>query len=103
MRRMLVAGLFLSVFTANAFAQKSITVTGCVQQGVEAKCLILRTFAGKTYNVTAAKPTPTPGTYGTVKGTLKSDGVDTCQQGPIIDPASWSMRGKFCPKARRPK
>jgi hypothetical protein len=102
MRRVLAAGILLSLLTAPAFAEKRVTVTGCVAQGVEFGCLALRTITGKTYNISAAQPRPTPGTYGTVTGTLQPGGASFCS-GEIIDPATWKMRGKFCPKAKRAK
>jgi hypothetical protein len=109
MQKILVAGLLALVFVTQAFvtqafvtpslADEPIKVTGCVAAGVEAKCLVLRTITGKTYDITAAKPAPTPGTYGDVDGTLKTGGVTTCQQGPAINPATWTEKGKVCPKS----
>jgi hypothetical protein len=109
MSKHLVAGLLALAFVALAFetpafvtsslADEPIKVTGCVAPGVEAKCLVLRTMTGKTYDITAAKPAPTPGTYGDVDGTLKTEGVTTCQQGPAINPATWTETSKVCPKS----
>jgi hypothetical protein len=104
MQKLLVAGsLALAcvapVFVTPSLADEPIKVTGCVAPGVEAKCLVLRTIAGKTYDITAAKPAPTPGSYGDIDGTLKTDGVTTCQQGPAINPATWTEKGKVCPKS----
>jgi hypothetical protein len=101
MRRFLAAGILLSLLTAPAFAQKPITVTGCVAKGVEFGCLVLRTITGKSYNISAAQPAPMVGTYGTVTGILQPGRITFCQQGEVIDPAAWKMRGKFCPKAKR--
>ena len=103
MPKLLVAGLFALAFVTPAFvtpslADEPIKVTGCVAPGVEAGCLVLRTITGKTYDITAAKPAPTPGSYGEVDGTLKTGGVTTCQQGPAINPATWTEKGKVCPK-----
>src|ERR1700692_1066436 len=104
MQKLLVAGSLALAFVAPAFvtsslADEPIKVTGCVAPGVEAKCLVLRTVTGKTYDITAAKPAPMPGTYGDVDGTLKTEGVTTCQQGPAISPATWTEKGKVCPKS----
>ena len=78
-----------------AFAE-DISASGCAAAGVEANCLVLKS-GDKTYNITAAQPTPVPGTYGTVKGTL-SDKMSSCQQGQILDPAIWEVEaGKACP------
>lgn len=101
MRKLLIAGLFsLTLMPAAVLADEPIKVTGCVAKGVEAGCLLLRTLTGKAYNITAAKPTPTPGTYGEVDGVLKSGVLTTCMQGAVIDPANWTLKGKLCPKAR---
>jgi hypothetical protein len=104
MQKLLVAGWLALAFVAPAFvtpsvADEPIKVTGCVAPGVEAKCLVLRTATGKTYDITAAKPAPAPGSYGDVDGTLKSEGVTSCQQGPAINPATWTEKGKVCPKS----
>jgi hypothetical protein len=104
MQKLFVAGLLALGFVAPAFvtsslADEPIKVTGCVAAGVEAKCLVLRTLTGKTYDITTAKPVPTPGTYGDVDGTLKTEGVTACQQGPAINPATWTETSKVCPKS----
>jgi hypothetical protein len=103
MQKCLVAGLLslasvAAAFVTPSFADEPIKVTGCVAPGVEAGCLVLRTTAGKTYDITAAKPAPAPSSYGDVDGTLKTQGVTTCQQGPAINPATWTEKSKVCPK-----
>jgi hypothetical protein len=103
MPKLLVAGLLASALVTPALvtpsvADEPIKVTGCVAAGVEAKCLVLRATTGKTYDITAAKPAPAPGAFGDVDGTLKTDAVTTCQQGPAINPATWTERAKVCPK-----
>lgn len=93
-RLILSAGIFATM-TLSA-AGEDITVTGCAAAGVEANCIILEAD-GKTYDITAAQPTPFPGTYGTLKGTL-TDKVSTCQQAVVVDPAMWEVEpGKQCP------
>jgi hypothetical protein len=99
MRRVLAASTLLSILAAPAFADQRITVSGCAERGVEFGCIVLRTVTGRTYNISAAQPMPEPGTYGTVKGMIWQ-GVSFCQQGPIIKPAAWHMRGKICPLKR---
>jgi hypothetical protein len=109
MRKFLTIGKFSMIglcslaFTTTALADEPIKVTGCVAAGVEAGCLVLRTITSKTYNISAAKPTPTPGSYGEVAGTLKSGAITTCMQGEVIDPAVWTLKGKSCPKEFAPK
>lgn len=83
-------------FAMSFAAAEEITVSGCAAVGTEAQCIILET-GGKTYNITAAQPIPMPGTYGTVTGTL-SDKVSACQQGQVIEPATWTVDpGTPCP------
>lgn len=101
MRRVFATGILLSLCTAPAFADQPITVSGCAEKGIEFGCIALRTLTGKTYNISAAQPTPVPGTYGTVKGTLRPGGISFCQQGEIINPAAWHMRGKICPLKKK--
>jgi hypothetical protein len=103
MRKFVAAGLCSLAMITTALADEPIKVTGCAAKGVEAGCLLLRTVTGKTYNITAAKPAPTPGTYGEVAGTLKSGAITTCMQGAVIDPATWTQKGKLCPKETAPK
>ncbi len=91
----------LSLFFATAcLADQPITVSGCVVQGVEAGCIILKTAAGPAYVISTAKPTPALGRYGQIKGTLKSDVMSFCMQGAVIDPAEWTQTGKTCPLAK---
>jgi len=102
MRRAIAAVFFLSLFCTVSYADQPITVSGCVIKGVEPGCFVLLTTPGhKRYNISAAQPTPTPDTYGTVRGILRTHWMSHCQQGEVIDPAAWTMRGKLCPLARR--
>ena len=103
MKKLLVAALFSLALASPSLAQdKPITASGCVMKGVEFGCIVLRTVAGKTYNISAAQPTPTPGSFGTVKGTLRN-WITFCQQGPVINPATWTERGKICPLRKAKK
>ena len=94
MKRSLMLPLMLAAMAVPALAEE-VTVSGCASAGVEANCLVLKS-GDKTYDITAAQPAH-PGTYGTVKGTL-TDKLSACQQGPVIDPATWEVEtGKECP------
>jgi hypothetical protein len=95
MKRSLILLFGLFAAAAPALAEE-ITASGCAKPGVEASCIILKS-GDKIYDITAAQPTPFPGTYGTVKGTL-TDKASTCQQGRVLDPAAWVVEtGKPCP------
>lgn len=103
MRVVFAAGILLSILTAPAFAQdKPIKVSGCVVKGVEFGCLALRS-GNKTYNISAAEPRPSPGTFGTVTGTLRPHWVSFCQQGPIISPAAFRAGPVLCVKPTKKK
>jgi hypothetical protein len=99
MQKLLVAGLFSLACLTPALAEEpaKVKATGCVEKGVEPGCLILRTITFQTYDISAARPKPMPGTYGEVNGRIKS-GFSHCMQGPIVDPARWTKKGKICPK-----
>jgi hypothetical protein len=96
MQKLLVAGLLSLAFLTPAVAE-DVKATGCVAKGVEAGCLVLRTITFQTYDISAARPRPRPGSYIEVVGQIKF-GPSHCMQGPIIDPIKWTRKGKFCPK-----
>jgi hypothetical protein len=94
-------GIGLSILSANmCLADEPITVSGCAVRGIESGCIYLKTATGAGYNISAAKPTPRPGSYGKIKGTLKSNGVSTCMQGQVISPAAWTETAQNCPSAK---
>jgi hypothetical protein len=96
MKRHLILSAGILAAMALSAAAEDVTVTGCAAAGVEANCIVLKAD-GKTYDITAAQPAPVPGTYGTLKGTL-TDKASTCQQGQVVDPATWEVEtGKQCP------
>ncbi len=96
MKRSLILGFGLIVAAAVPALPDEVTVTGCASAGVEANCIVIKD-GDKTYDISAAQPAPFPGTYGRVKGTL-TDKASACQQGQVIDPATWEVEtGKQCP------
>jgi hypothetical protein len=96
MKHHLILSVGILATMALSAGAEDVTVTGCAAAGAEASCIILKA-AGKTYDISAAQPTPFPGTYGTLKGTL-TDKVSACQQGMVVDPATWVVEtGKACP------
>ena len=98
MQKLLGVGLFALAFLTPALAAEPIKATGCVEKGVEAGCLVLRTNTFQTYSISAAKPTPVPGSYGEVTGEINFGAVTSCMQGEVIDPAKWVEKSKSCPK-----
>jgi hypothetical protein len=75
-----------------------IKAEGCVQPGVEAGCLILKTFDSKqSYNVffrTGKKPDP--GTAISFEG-VEHEGPTVCMQGTPVDIQKWTQLKRRCP------
>lgn len=93
MIRALLAICTALMFAAGANAEQ-VTVRGCVDAGVEAGCLVLKS-GNKTYNITSATPKPQPGSYGTVTGKISKDPT-TCMQGILLKPSTWKQAKKQC-------
>ncbi len=100
MKAFCLASVLSMFFGTACLADQPIAVSGCAVKGVEAGCIILETVTGPSYVISTAKPTPTLGRYGQIKGTLKSDVMSFCMQGAVIDPAEWTETGKSCPLAK---
>jgi hypothetical protein len=74
---------------------REVKATGCVRQGVEGGCLVLKTLDGKTtYNI-FANPKPEPGIVINVEGT-QFRGVTTCMEGLPITVTKWEATGEKC-------
>jgi hypothetical protein len=83
---LLFTALSFSFFMSTTHAEE-VVVSGCVEQGVEGRCLILRS-GNKVYDITAASPRPQVGTYGVVSGSV-SHNPAICMQGTRLSPAKW--------------
>lgn len=74
---------------------REVKATGCVRQGVEGGCLLLRTLDGKnTYNIFAT-PRPEAGIVITIEGT-EFRGVTACMEGVPITVTKWEATGEKC-------
>ncbi|HEX4596103.1 MAG TPA: hypothetical protein VH157_17585 [Bryobacteraceae bacterium] len=74
---------------------REVKAIGCVRQGVEGGCLLLRTLDGKTtYNIFAT-PRPEPGIVVTIEGT-EFRGVTACMEGLPITVTKWEATGEKC-------
>ena len=62
---------------------RPVTVTGTVDEGVEAGCLTI-TAAQGTWTLVGATAGLKPGDMVTVRGTVRDDLSTTCQQGPAL-------------------
>lgn len=79
---------------------KVLYLAGALSMLFTTACIVLKAVDGRVYNISAAKPSPTLGAYGQIKGVLKSRAVSTCMQGQVIDPAAWTETGQKCPSAK---
>jgi hypothetical protein len=74
---------------------REVKATGCVRQGVEGGCLLLKTLDGKNaYNIFAT-PRPEPGIVITIEGT-DFRGVTACMEGIPITVTKWEATGEKC-------
>jgi len=74
---------------------REVMATGCVRQGVEGGCLLLKTLDGKTtYNIFAT-PRPEAGIVITIEGT-DFRGVTACMEGIPITVTKWEATGEKC-------
>jgi len=96
-RNMLLLMVLVSILPAQDRKKeiREVKATGCVRQGVEGGCLLLRTLDGKnTYNIFAT-PRPEPGIVITIEGT-EFRGVTACMEGIPITVTKWEATGEKC-------
>ena len=71
---------------------KKVHGEGCVEAGVEARCLVVRDMrSGKLYNIIAGDPRPTVGEGIEFTGTLRQ-GASVCMQGAAIEVERWARK-----------
>ena len=83
---------------------KPVTITGCVEAGVEAGCLVLKDT--KTQVLCDLKFDQTKAAIGdaiTFDGIFHSGEVDTCQQGKIVHVGKWTKLKMRCPMPEKGK
>ncbi|HYL74975.1 MAG TPA: hypothetical protein VEU96_12265 [Bryobacteraceae bacterium] len=81
---------------------QEVKAIGCVRQGVEAGCLLLRTMDGKTtYNIFAT-PRPELETVITIEG-KPHRGPTACMEGIAIDVTKWERSDQKCSEAAAEK
>jgi hypothetical protein len=68
---------------------KAIYAGGCVQAGVEAGCLVLKSRGDKVYTLLIKGKKPAIGSAIRFTGTLH-DGPTTCMQGEAVDVKQWT-------------
>jgi hypothetical protein len=96
-RNVLVLMVLVSILPAQDRKKevREVKAIGCVRQGVEGGCLLLRTLDGKTtYNIFAT-PRPEPGIVITIEGT-EFRGVTACMEGIPVTVTKWEPTGEKC-------
>ena len=96
-RNILVLMVLVSILPAQDRKKevREVKAIGCVRQGVEGGCLLLRTLDGQTtYNIFAT-PRPEPGIVITIEGT-EFRGVTACMEGLPITVTKWEATGEKC-------
>jgi len=105
----LVLAMALITLTASAYAgqepkAKEVRGEGCVQSGVEARCLVLRDLrSGKLYNLLAKEPRPGVGEGIEFTG-VPFEGVTYCMQGAAVEVTAWKHKDSLkCTEVSAPK
>jgi len=81
-----------------------VHATGCVEQGVEAGCLVLKDVKTKTeYDLKFDDKPASVGTAITFDGVSHSGEVDGCQQGKIVHVQKWTHIRMHCPRSKAKK
>ncbi len=94
------AALALTCFAAPASAApvqqpKTIHAEGCVEAGVENRCLMVKDLTtGTLYNLLTREPRPGIGEGIDFTGT-PHDGPSTCMQGIAVDVTSWTRKSSI--------
>ncbi len=104
----IVLAMALMTLAATAFAgpdqkAKEVRGEGCVQAGVEARCLVLKDLrSGKLYNLLAKEPRPQVGD-GIEFTAAAFEGVTYCMQGAAVEVTSWVRKDSLkCGKGAEP-
>jgi hypothetical protein len=96
-RNMLVLAVLASILPAQEKKKevRQVMAIGCVRQGVEGGCLLLKTLDGETtYNI-FANPKPEVGIVISIEGT-DFRGVTACMEGIPITVTKWEATGETC-------
>ena len=96
-RNMLILAVLASILPAQDKKKevRQVMAIGCVRQGVEGGCLLLKTLDGETtYNI-FANPKPDVGIVISIEGT-DFRGVTACMEGIPITVTKWEATGETC-------
>ena len=91
-----------ALFIAVAAKAAPVTGSGCVEKGVEQKCLVLTDIKTKKgYSLHFGAKAPNVGTAIEFKG--ESGDVDICQQGAVVNVKDWKQIRLPCEKKETKK
>jgi hypothetical protein len=96
-QNMLILAVLASILPAQDKKKevRQVMAIGCVRQGVEGGCLLLKTLDGETtYNI-FADPKPEVGIVISIEGT-DFRGVTACMEGIPITVTKWEATGETC-------
>lgn len=83
---------------------KQVRAEGCVEAGVEMRCLVLKDVkSGKLYNLLVKDPRPNVGEGIEFTG-VPFDGVTYCMQGTPVKVTNWTRKDSLhCSQSEAPK
>src|SRR5271157_3272161 len=111
MKRILLtlAAMMLAITTAASGSgpapePKQVRAEGCVEAGVEMRCLVLKDVkSGKLYNLLVKEPRPNIGDGIEFTG-VPFDGVTYCMQGIAVKVTDWAHKDSLqCSRGEAPK
>ncbi len=111
MKRIVLAGAALALAivavpsgAAPAPQSKIVHAEGCVEPGVEARCLMVKDLkSGVLYNVFIKDPKPSIGDGIEFTG-VPHNGLTTCMQGIALDVSDWARKDSLkCSQLEAPK
>jgi hypothetical protein len=101
---MILAGAATTSTASPAPEPKQVRAAGCVEAGVEMRCLVLKDVkSGKLYNLLVKEPRPKIGEGIEFTG-MPFDGVTYCMQGIAVKVADWTRKDSLkCSQSEAPK
>lgn len=89
---MLLAGVAAAFGAGPTQEPKQLRAEGCVEAGVEMRCLVLKDVkSGKLYNLLVKEPRPKIGEGIEITG-VPFDGVTYCMQGAAVTVTHWTHK-----------
>jgi hypothetical protein len=101
---MMLAGAVAAFGAGPAPDSNVVRGQGCVEQGVEARCLVVKDMkSGKVYNLLVKEPRPKIGDGIEFTG-VPFDGVTYCMQGVVLKVTDWARKDSLkCNQGEAPK